>query len=64
MKQYNVLESIWFGKVGIVRVQTEYAGVKYYIGVGEGLSQEADEQQIAAWGRKAAPEVIKQFFQE
>ena len=45
--QYEVLNSIWFGKIGIVEVKTLFNGIKYYIGKGNGLNQEDDEQHIA-----------------
>lgn len=48
--EYNVTQSIWYGKIGIVTVQTEYDGEKMYIGQATGLSQEDDEQHIATWG--------------
>jgi hypothetical protein len=48
--KYDVLESVWYGKVGIVKVNTTWDGIRWYIGVGEGLSQEDDEQHIAAYG--------------
>jgi hypothetical protein len=43
----------WFcgqSTVGVVRVQDEYDGIKYYIGTGEGHVEEADMQNIAEWG--------------
>ena len=60
---YKVLGSIWFNKVGIVRVQTAYDGIKYYIGQGDGLSMEDDEQYIAAWGSTVAPDVVRSFME-
>lgn len=43
----------WFSGracIGVVRVYDQYEGVKYYIGVGEGLDEEADIDFIAGWG--------------
>jgi len=60
--EYNVLESIWFNKIGIVCVQTEYDGIKYYIGQGQGLDMQQDEQHIATWGQPFYPNVINAFL--
>ena len=49
----KILDVRWFAGhacVGVVRVEDEYDGVKYYIGVGEGHVEEADMQHIASWG--------------
>ena len=43
------LEVRWFSAIGIVRVENDY-GVRYYIGAGEGDSEEADLKFIADWG--------------
>lgn len=49
-----VLDSVWFsnrdGLTGIVRVQDEWEGIKYYIGRAHGMSVEDDTQHIADWG--------------
>ena len=64
METYKILGSLWFGGViGIVRVQTEYDGIKYFIGQGNGINQEDDEQHIASYGSTASPEVIKSFME-
>lgn len=51
MKISNVY---WFcaghGNVGIVQVETDYEGVKYYIGQCSGLDEDADAKHIADWG--------------
>ena len=60
---YNVLESMWFGQTGIVKVQTEYDGVKFYIGTGFGRDQKEDEQYIAAWGKPVYPNAMQHFLQ-
>jgi len=64
MSNYNVLDSLWFGKVGIVAVKTEYDGIKFYIGTGYGISQEEDEQHIAAWGTGVDPSAITHFYEQ
>lgn len=50
----KILDAMWFcaghGNVGIVRVSTEYEGIKYYIGQCDGIDDEVDRQYIADWG--------------
>lgn len=50
----KILDVMWFcaghGNAGIVRVQSEYEGIKYYIGQCSGLDEESDTQHIADWG--------------
>lgn len=50
----TILDVRWFcaghGNAGIVRVQTEYDGVKYYIGQCSGHDEDFDKQHIADWG--------------
>ena len=50
----KILETYWFIGGGIVRVQTDYEGIKYYIrGYGshaDGISQDYDAEYIANWG--------------
>jgi hypothetical protein len=52
----KVLDVRWFcaghGNVGIVRVMTEYEGVRYYIGRCDGADEEVDSQYIADWGSR------------
>lgn len=52
---YNVTGSIWFGVIGIVRVDDIRGNSRYYIGKGKGLNQKEDEQFIAAWGQTFNP---------
>jgi hypothetical protein len=60
--QYEVLNSIWFGKIGIVEVKTLFNGIKYYIGKGNGLNQEDDEQHIAKLGMPVSKSSMIHFF--
>lgn len=50
----TILDVRWFcaghGNAGIVRVQSEYEGIKYYIGQCTGHDEEFDQQHIADWG--------------
>ena len=62
MKRYNVTNSIWFQCVGIVRVEREFGPVGFFIGDGNGMDQDADEQKIAAWGTEVTEEMFTQFF--
>jgi len=46
--------AIWFcavdGNVGIVKVNDQYDGIKYYIGTCSGSSEEEDIDHITSWG--------------
>jgi hypothetical protein len=50
----KILESIWFtnasGCLGIVRVEDQWEGIKYYIAAVGGLNAEQDEKFIASYG--------------
>ena len=46
--KYKILGSVWYGKIGIVLVD-DYEQ-KAYIGIGEGVNQQEDEQHIAFYG--------------
>ena len=59
---YNVVDSVWFGKIGIVRVQPEYGEDKFYIREASGIDKLEDEQYIAAYGYPFYPERLKGFF--
>jgi hypothetical protein len=61
MGDYNVINSIWFGNIGIVRIRPLYGDDKFYIGTGDGYSQENDEQDIARSGMPYYPGVMEKF---
>ena len=63
-EKYNVENSIWFNRIGIVKVKTDYFGYKFYIGQGAGLDQEEDEQKIAKNGMPVNKTIINEFFKE
>ncbi len=50
----KILDKMWFNGVGIVRVQTDFDGIKYYIkgmhGMGIENTEEEDAQIVADWG--------------
>lgn len=46
----KILDVVWFNKVGIVRVEDEYDGIKYYIKDVVGLNEEEDTWKVADWG--------------
>lgn len=50
----KVLEAIWFtnrdGCTGIVRAETDFDGVKYFIGHVSGYSEKDDAQYVADYG--------------
>ena len=56
----KILDVAWFSgrdTVGIVRVEDEHDGVRYYIGVGDGHDESGDIQKIADWGSSFPIEV-------
>jgi hypothetical protein len=50
--------------VGIVRVETEYEGVHFYIGAPQGRDEAEDIQWIADWGARFPREVGELLFGE
>ena len=49
----KILDTKWFcgrTNVGIVRVEDEYDGIKYYIASVEGFDETVDAEFIADWG--------------
>ena len=68
-QHYTVLGTRWFsGAIGIVAIETNMhepsAPVEWkaYIGVGRGLDEGADIQQIAAWGTGLEEHEARAFF--
>jgi hypothetical protein len=61
MQKVNVLESVWYGEIGIVKIDNGFE-IKWYIGRGQGINQERDEQWIAAYGMPFYPQMLEQFF--
>ena len=66
MKEYDVIDSIWFTSgqtvTGIVWVKTEYDGIRTFIGTAlHGLDKGDDEQHIAAWGATFDVDYIKEI---
>jgi len=62
--KYDVTNSIWFDKIGIVEVKTKYSGIKYYICEAKGLDQKQDEQYIARVGMPINQKMILEFFKK
>ncbi len=62
--KFKVVDSIWFNQIGIVKVETEHYGNKYYIGEGVGLDRQEDEQKIARNGMPVYKLIINEFFKE
>ncbi len=63
----KVLDSIWFHQmggalIGIVKVQTEYEGIKYFIGTASGVDEEEDAKHIAETGGKFPIEAAEKLF--
>lgn len=59
---YNVINALWFDKIGLVKVQTQYSGIKYYIGKAHGDDEKEDEQWVAKHGKPVSRLMIKEFF--
>lgn len=63
----KILDSIWFtpmggSLIGIVKVQTEYEGIKYYIGTASGANEAHDAQHIAETGGRFPSESAEKLF--
>ena len=64
----KVLDAYWFTPmgsaiIGIVKVETEYDGIKYYIGTASGRNTDDDVKHIAERGAKFPEESAKKLFQ-
>ena len=49
----EILDVMWFcgrTNVGIVMVNDEYDGIKYYIASVDGINEELDKKFISEWG--------------
>jgi|GEM_PF-3908377 len=58
-----ILDKTWFGTVGIVACENDEGERKFYIGVGNGFSEEADAHHIKDYGTKVYPEHLTEFFE-
>lgn len=62
----EILDNKWFSArdcIGVVRVQTDYDGVKYYIGVAQKQNTEdTDIKSIADWGARFPKEAGDLLF--
>ena len=60
-----VLDALWYNGCGIVKVQTEYDGIKYYIrGVCSQTTEEHDSQIIGDWGSTFPNDVGDLLFKQ
>jgi hypothetical protein len=57
----KIIDSVWFDKIGIVKVDTGYE-TKWYIGIGKGNNKEIDEKTIVYAGTQIVPRVLQGFF--
>lgn len=61
-----IKDVVWFcaghGNVGIVKVETEFQGIKYFIGQCEGNDEGMDKMWIADWGSSFPTEAGKVLF--
>ena len=61
----KIIDVIWFNGtscVGIVQVEDQYEGIKYYIGSAAGHDEETDKELIASWGAKFPKNIGDQMF--
>jgi len=63
----KILDSYWFNPmgsaiIGIVKVETEYDGIKYYIGTASGRDTDDDARHIAERGAKFPTETAETLF--
>lgn len=61
----KVLDVIWFtgtACVGVVKVDTECEGIKYYINSVSGMDEDIDTEYVAAWGATFPADVGKFLF--
>ena len=53
----EIVNSWWFGRIGIVKCHDNITKTdKYYIGLGYGINEEADEKHIKDFGMPFFPE--------
>jgi hypothetical protein len=64
----KILDVMWFcsghGNAGIVRVDTEIDGIRYYLGACKGVNEQDDKEWIAAWGSTFPKEAGDVLFGE
>jgi len=61
----KVLGVRWFtgrDTVGVVKVETEFDGIRYYVGAGKGLDEQSDMQYICDWGAKVSDAIGEAIF--
>ena len=59
----KILDATWFNTVGIVATKNEMDEINFYIGIGNGFSEEIDRKHIAEWGTKINTENLIHFFE-
>ena len=60
-QDYQIIDSVWFDKVGIVKISNKYQH-KWYIGVGKGKNQKLDEEYVAKRGCPIDINSLAYFF--
>lgn len=63
-KSMTALKVMWLngGRFGIVKVQTEYDGIKFYGMAITPTDEKNDIETIMAWGNTIDPSAIESFF--
>ena len=64
----KIIDVMWFtesqGTLGIVKVDDEFDGVRYFIGLCLGLDMKEDQQHIADWGAKFPKKAGDKLFEK
>jgi hypothetical protein len=61
--KFNVIDSYWLNKIGVVKVKTQFSGIKYFIHQTPGIDKNFDEQFIAKLGTPVTAEILP-FLQD
>jgi hypothetical protein len=64
----KILDSYWFtnttmsGCIGVVKIEDDYEGIKYYIGLGQGFDSDTDSRRIAECGSTFPAQAGQELF--
>jgi len=61
--KFNVIDSYWLNKIGVVKVKTQFSEIKYFIHQTPGIDKNFDEQFIAKLGTPITAEILP-FLQD
>lgn len=62
----EILDTVWFDEFGFIKGKDTCTGeIKIYAGIGEGIDEKTDIENIVTWGKKYLPDdfiaICKQF---